>query len=62
MRIYDVSGALVKVLENRDRQPGPYAVRWNGENDRGEQVASGVYFYRLTAGKTTLTKKMVLLK
>ena len=62
LHVYDVSGALVTVLENRDRQPGRYEIGWNGDNDRGEQVSSGVYFYRLRVGSKTLTKKMVLLK
>jgi len=35
---------------------------WNGTNERGESVSSGVYFYRLVAGTTTLSKKMVLVK
>jgi hypothetical protein len=62
LRVYDVSGTLVKVLEDRDLQPGRYETGWNGENDHGESVSSGVYFYRLKADGKTLTKKMILLK
>jgi hypothetical protein len=62
LRIYDARGALVKVVEAGHRPPGRYEVGWGGENKRGAMVASGVYFYRLTAGDKTLTKKMVLLK
>jgi hypothetical protein len=62
LRIYDVSGALVRVLEGRYRSPGRYRVDWNGQNDRGDQVASGVYFCRLVVSGYAHTRKMVVLK
>jgi hypothetical protein len=62
LKIYDVTGALVRVLEDGERGTGRYEVPWAGENERGEHVASGVYFYRLVAPGHTLTRKMVLLK
>lgn len=62
LAIYDVNGALVRTLANESRAPGAYQLTWDGRNDRGASVASGVYFYRLTAGSFTQTKKMVLLK
>jgi hypothetical protein len=62
LRVYDVTGALVIVLEDRVRAPGRYEVGWQGENAQGERLASGVYFYRLEAPGFTQTKKMVLLK
>jgi hypothetical protein len=39
-----------------------YRVTWDGTNDNGATVASGVYFYRLRAGKDMMSKKMVLLR
>ncbi len=60
--IYNARGALVKVLERTHRRPGRYEVGWNGENERGEHVASGVYFYRLKTANHSATRKMVLLK
>jgi hypothetical protein len=46
-----------------ERKPaGVFDVEWNGTDSRGLAVASGVYFYRLTAGSETLTRKAVLLK
>lgn len=60
--VYDVNGALVRTLANESRAPGAYELTWDGRDDGGRQVASGVYFYRLTAGNFTQTKKMVLLK
>jgi hypothetical protein len=62
LRIYDVRGTLVRVLEARDRGPGRYEIGWDGTDDRGTRVASGVYFYRLQAGRFSATRKMVLLK
>ncbi|HET6462302.1 MAG TPA: FlgD immunoglobulin-like domain containing protein, partial [Candidatus Krumholzibacteria bacterium] len=60
--IYDVSGRLVRDLVHEHRTAGVWSVEWNGEDDRGQRVASGVYFYRMRAGAFVDTKKMVLLK
>ncbi len=60
--IYDVTGALVKTLEARHRERGRYEVGWNGTNDQGQGIASGIYFYRLRAPGFTKTRKMILLK
>ena len=60
--VYDVAGRLVRTLVAGAERPGKKGVTWDGRDDRGESVASGVYFYRLTAGERTPTKKMVLLK
>jgi hypothetical protein len=60
--IYDVSGARVRELVNRRESAGRYSVTWDGRGDSGAPAASGVYFYRLTSGTFTQTRKMVLLK
>jgi hypothetical protein len=62
LSIYDVNGAHVRTLVNEDRAAGTYQMRWNGRDESGRAVASGVYFYRLDAGKFSQTKKMVMLK
>ncbi len=62
LNVYDVSGALVRTLANETRGPGAYQVQWDGRDENGCAVASGVYFYRLVAGSFTSTRKMVLLK
>jgi hypothetical protein len=60
--IFNVLGQQVRTLTNSDYVVGRYELEWNGRDDGGEPVASGVYFYRLTAGEMVLTKKMMLLK
>lgn len=62
LKIYDVAGALVRELVNDTRVAGAHNVKWDGRDESGKQVASGVYFYKLVAGHFTSTKKMVLLK
>ena len=60
--VYDVDGSLVRRLVSEAKGPGSYTVDWDGKNDSGAQVASGIYFYRLVAGEFVETRKMVLLK
>ena len=60
--IYDISGKRISQLVRENEEKGFYSVEWKGLDGRGTSVASGIYFYRLTAGKQTISKKMVLLK
>lgn len=62
LRIYDMLGREVKTLVNAEQNPGQYEAIWNGENNYGTKVASGIYIYRVEAGKFVQVKKMVLLK
>jgi flagellar hook assembly protein FlgD len=63
LKIYDVLGKEVKTLIDNDREaPGTHAVIWNGTNDNGAHVSSGMYFYRLITEHGTLTRKAVYLK
>jgi hypothetical protein len=62
LRVFDVAGRLIRRLHDGHAPRGFTAVVWDGTNDTGNQVGSGVYFYQLRAGQTTLTLKMVLLK
>ena len=62
VEIYDVSGGRVARLVDGEEDRGPHVAEWRGLDDRGRPVASGVYFYRLRAGKETISKKMVLLR
>ncbi|HUV37310.1 MAG TPA: FlgD immunoglobulin-like domain containing protein [Patescibacteria group bacterium] len=61
--IYDSSGKLVARLLDREKQPEEaHSVEWRGVDTHGQAVSSGVYFYRLTGGKKTISRKMVLLR
>ncbi len=62
LSIYDTSGRLIRTLVDLKMKPGNYSEKWDGFDERGSQVSSGVYFYRLTVGKKTLSKKALLLK
>ena len=62
VRIYDVSGRLVRTVDDSFREAGPHEVRWNGRNRSGDAVASGVYFVRLEAAGDSKTRKVVLLR
>jgi hypothetical protein len=62
LSVYDPSGAFVAAITRGRYAAGPHEVRWNGTDARGENVASGVYFYRLVSGSTELTRKMIVLK
>jgi FlgD Ig-like domain len=62
LRIYDVRGGLVKTLLDGKADKGNQRVAWTGDNNIGNPVASGVYFYRLTSRDFRATKKMVLLR
>jgi hypothetical protein len=60
--VFNVQGALVRVLEDGPADAGENMVVWDGRNEGGLSVSSGVYFYRLTSARFTETRKMVLLK
>jgi hypothetical protein len=60
--VYDLHGRQIRTLLDEIVQPGVHRVTWHGRNDRGEQVASGQYFYRLIVGREAFTHKMMLVK
>jgi hypothetical protein len=60
--VFDVGGRLVVTLLDKPLSAGRHTVHWSGVDRRGAPVASGTYFYRLTAGKKTKSRKMLLLK
>lgn len=62
LRVYDVSGALVRTLVDGPAEAGSHVVEWNGRNDQGSPASSGVYFYRLTAPGFSDVRKMTLVK
>ena len=67
LTIYDLNGQIVRTIDVGHQVAAAYesrskAVYWDGRNGLGEQVASGVYFYHLSAGDYSATRKMVILK
>ncbi len=62
LTIYNLLGEKVADLVNGEQGPGSYSATWDGRNQRGETVASGMYIYRLKAGDFLQTRKMLLLK
>lgn len=62
LKIYNILGQEVRTLIDEEKEPGYYTVTWNGRDSNGTQVPCGVYFYRLTAGDFTATRRMVLIK
>ncbi|UCH83704.1 MAG: T9SS type A sorting domain-containing protein [Candidatus Latescibacterota bacterium] len=64
LRIYNAAGQLIRTLVDKNVEPAQdgFVAVWNGMNNLGHPVASGVYFYKLTAPGFAQTKKMVLLK
>ncbi|MCK5533976.1 T9SS type A sorting domain-containing protein, partial [bacterium] len=67
IKIYNVVGQLLRTLDLGYKTAGDYLSRnaaayWDGNNSGGEEMASGVYFYRLETDSFTSTKRMVILK
>ncbi|RMH81657.1 MAG: T9SS C-terminal target domain-containing protein, partial [Calditrichaeota bacterium] len=62
LHVYDVAGRKVKTLVNGTFPAGTHTVQWDGTNEAGEPVTSGVYLYRLTSGNYTAVRKMLLVR
>jgi hypothetical protein len=62
LKVYNILGKEVAELVSRLQEPGHYAVRWDGRNNQGKEVASGIYFCQLTAGDYKETKTLVLIR
>jgi hypothetical protein len=62
IEIYNLLGQKVNVLVEEDQKAGLYRVDWDGKDKQGEELASGIYFYRIQAGDFVKCKKMIMLK
>ncbi len=60
--IYDLTGRQVRALVNIRQEAGSYSVLWDGRDQAGQAVASGLYIYHLRAGRFTQTRKMLIVK
>lgn len=62
LAVYNIAGQKVRTLVNESQSAANYKVVWNGKNDNGESVATGMYFYRLVSGNYSKIVKMTLMK
>jgi hypothetical protein len=62
LTIFNSLGQSIRTLVDESREPGEYSVQWDGKDDNGRLLASGVYFYQLKVGDFVSTKKMIMLK
>ena len=62
LKIFDISGRLVRVLDSGFRQSGEYSIVWDSRNALGENVPSGVYFCSLNTGAISQTNRMILVR
>jgi agmatine/peptidylarginine deiminase len=62
LSVYNIKGELVKTLVNAHAQPGTYSAVWNGNDDNGSAVASGIYFARFDSATNYTVRKMILMK
>ncbi len=62
LAIYNINGQKVRTLVSEEMEADNHKVTWNGKDDRGNSVSSGVYFYRLQTSEVSQTKKMLMLK
>ena len=62
LNIYNILGQEIRTLVDEPKDAGYYTVTWDGKDSQGQNVSSGVYFYRLQAGDFMKTKKMVLMR
>jgi hypothetical protein len=62
IQIFDVNGRLTRTLLNEVRSPGKQQVTWDGRNDSGETVSSGVYFIKMRTGRFSAVEKAVFVK
>jgi len=62
LRVYDVRGALVRRVVSRDLAPGFHNVSWNGRNESGRTVGSGIYFMQMKAGGKTVTERFAVVR
>ena len=60
--LFDITGRTIKEIKFGEMAPGRHAYVWDGTNDVGNLVSTGIYFFQINAGSNTAIKKMLLLK
>jgi len=62
IEIFNIRGQKIRTLVSNYYQIGSYNVVWNGRDDNGNQVGSGIYFYRMNTGEYQAVRRMILMK
>jgi flagellar hook assembly protein FlgD len=62
LKVYSPLGEEIKILVNEVKSEGPHSTYWDGRDNNGNQVSSGLYFYRLETDRYVQTRKMILLR
>ncbi|MCK5328121.1 MAG: T9SS type A sorting domain-containing protein, partial [Candidatus Latescibacteria bacterium] len=62
LEIYNTLGQVVRTLVDGEQAGGVYRMTWDGRNEHGQEMATGVYIYRIVAGDFQATKRMLLIK
>ena len=62
LAVYNTLGQRIRTLVDGRQDAGYYTLQWDGLDEAGQPVSSGIYFYRLTAGEFSQTKRMVMMK
>ena len=62
LNIYDLRGRLIRTFIEKNREPGRHMVHWDGQDDRGAKVDSGLYLYRIEAADFTSVRKMTIVR
>ncbi|MBI4725931.1 VCBS repeat-containing protein [candidate division TA06 bacterium] len=62
LKIYNIAGQVVRILDNGYRIAGVYSIPWDGKDEQGNKVSNGIYLYRLVSGEFQATKKITVLR
>jgi hypothetical protein len=62
LAVFNLLGQRIRLLFEGRREAGTFSIQWDGRNDKGEQVAAGIYFLRLDSERATLSRKMLLVR
>lgn len=62
LKVYDLSGRSIRTLIAANQKLGVYRIYWDGTDNSGKKVATGIYFYRLDAGEFKATRKLTILR
>ena len=62
LRVYDLSGRLLRTLVDAKQAAGTHAVSWNGKDDHGTAAGSGIYLFKISAGGRDLCRKFMMVK